>query len=480
MSIVERSDVLRLPIGDRHSDPDAETFAVLDKYRGHAAYRVAMASATDVDEAVGAACRALATPLPAFRRYEILMRAAALLDEERDRFVDALITEGGKPHKASTAEVGRAVETLRWSAEEAKRLNGETIPLDASAAGVGRLALTLREPVGVVAAITPTNSPLNLVAHKVGPALAAGNAVVLKPPRATPVCSLLLHDVLQRAGLPAGWLSVVAGPAAADALVSNADVDLYNVTGSAAVGARIRRDVGLRDTLMELGGNSPVIVHGDADVARAAQACVAKGFAGAGQACTSVQRVYVHASVATAFVAALRAGVRALVVGDPRDAGTDVGPMISEDAAQRVESWIDEAVALGGRVHGDRRREGPVLWPVVLDGVPRDARVSCEEVFGPVIVVAPYTALDQAIDAANDTRYGLHAAVFTSSLDVAFTAIRQLDAGGVLVNEATQWRTEYVPFGGVKDSGSGREGPRYAVERMTRTKVAMLALEQRQ
>jgi len=479
VSIVEGTDVLRLPIGDRHSHPDAETFAVLDKYRGHAAYRVATASATDVDEAVGTARRALATPLPAFRRYEILMRAAALLDEERDRFVDALITEGGKPHKASTAEVGRAVETLRWSAEEAKRLNGETIPLDASAAGVGRLALTLREPVGVVAAITPTNSPLNLVAHKVGPALAAGNAVVLKPPRATPVCSLLLHDVLQRAGLPAGWLSVVAGPAAADALVSNADVDLYNVTGSAAVGARIRRDVGLRDTLMELGGNSPVIVHGDADVARAAQACVAKGFAGAGQACTSVQRVYVHASVATAFVAALRAGVRALVVGDPRDAGTDVGPMISEDAAQRVESWIDEALALGCRVHGDRRREGPVLWPVVLDGVPRDARVSCEEVFGPVIVVEPYTALDQAIDAANDTRYGLHAAVFTSSLDVAFTAIRQLDAGGVLVNEATQWRTEYVPFGGVKDSGSGREGPRYAVERMTRTKVAMLALEQR-
>ena len=470
--------VARFGLAIGAGDTDSGTVVeVRDKYRGTVAYEVAGASAAHVTSAVELARHAAATPLEAHRRFTILSRAADLVEEREQEFLRALIAEGGKPHKASLGEVRRSVETLRWSAEEAKRINGETLPLDAAPSGVGRLALTVREPVGVVAAITPTNSPLNLVAHKVGPAIAAGNAVVLKPPQATPVCSLLLHRVLVDAGLPHGYFSVVVGPDLGDVLLNEPGIDFYNFTGSVAVGAHLRRTIGLRDALLELGGNSPVIVHHDADVRRAARACGTKGFLAAGQACTSVQRIYVHRDVADAFMADLLGTVGGLVVGDPRDPATDVGPMISEREAERVEAWVEEAVDAGATRVTTSRREGTLLWPTVLTDVHASARVSCEEVFGPVVVVEPYTVLDDAIQSANATPYGLHAAVFTASLDVAFTAIRGLEAGAVLVNEATQWRTEFVPFGGVKHSGSGREGPRYAVEAMTRLKLVMLALE---
>ena len=452
---------------------------VFDKYHGTLAYQVAAATVEDLDAAVGLARAAVRSRIPAHRRYEILSAAAALLEERSQEFVDALIIEGGKPRKASTAEVARSVETLRWSAEEAKRIGGETIPLDAAANGVGRLGMTLREPVGVVAAITPTNSPLNLVAHKVGPALAAGNAVVLKPPQATPICSLLLREVILAAGLPAEYFSIVAGPGLGDPLLTHQGIDFYNFTGSIPVGEHLRRTVGLRDALLELGGNSPVLVHSDADVRRAATACATKGFLAAGQACTSVQRTYVHDSILDAFLSELTSVVNALGVGDPQDPDTDVGPMISEREADRVEEWIGEALDAGARRLTGGRRKGAVVWPTVLADVPRQARAYCEEVFGPVVVVEPYSDLDDAIAAANDTPYGLHAAVFTTSLDVAFAAIHALEAGAVLVNEGTQWRTEFVPFGGIKKSGSGREGPRYAVEQMTRLKTVMLALEDR-
>lgn len=457
--------------------PPVGAVTVEDKFHGTPAFEVASGGAAHLDAAVSAARESLLEPLPAHRRYEILSRAADLLEERAEEFLDALIMEGGKPHKASAGEVARSVETLRWSAEEAKRLNGETIPLDAASNGVGRLAITLREPVGVVAAITPTNSPLNLVAHKVGPALAAGNAVVLKPPMATPVCSLLLHRALLDAGLPAARFSVLVGEGLGDVMLAHPGFDFYNFTGSVRIGEHLRRTVGLRDAILELGGNSPVIVHADADVARAAAACASKGFLAAGQACTSVQRVYVHADIADAFLDELVRRTEALQVGDPRDPGTDIGPMIGVHEAERVESWIVEAVRAGATQLTGGKRNGSLLWPTVLTGVPHEAKAYCEEVFGPVVVVEPYTDLRAAIEAANATPYGLHAAVFTSSLDVAFATARALEAGGVLVNEATQWRTEFVPFGGIKKSGSGREGPRYAVEAMTRLKTVMLALE---
>ena len=473
MSQTEKFD---LAIGEGELEAD-QWFDVTDKYHGTVVFEVAAASAEHLNSAVLAARDAARRPLPAFRRYEILSAAATLLEQRADRFVDALIAEGGKPRKASVAEVARSVETLRWSAEEAKRIGGETIPLDAAATGVGRFGMTLRQPVGVVAAITPTNSPLNLVAHKVGPALAAGNAVVLKPPQATPVCSLLLRQVLLEAGLPAALFSVVAGPGLGDPLLTHPGIDFYNFTGSISVGEHLRRTVGLRDALLELGGNSPVLVHHDADVGNAAKACATKGFLAAGQACTSVQRIYVHDDIAEGFVAALVEAVNNLAVGDPRDSDTDVGPMISEKEAERVEQWVAESVDAGAQRLTGGRRKGAVLWPTVLTAVPRTSRAYCEEVFGPVVVVETYSSLTEVIAAANDTPYGLHAAIFTSSLDAAFTAIYGLEAGAVLVNEATQWRTEFVPFGGIKSSGSGREGPRYAVEQMTRLKTVMMALE---
>ena len=479
MTSLSGTEKFELAVGEGEAQTE-QWFDVYDKYHGTVAFEVAAASVQDLDAAVRAGREAVRRPLPAYRRYEILSAAANLLEQRVDRFVDVLIAEGGKPRKASVAEVARSVETLRWSAEEAKRIGGETIPLDAAASGVGRFGMTLRQPVGVVAAITPTNSPLNLVAHKVGPALAAGNAVVLKPPQATPVCSLLLRQVLLEAGLPAALFSVVAGPGLGDPLLNHPGIDFYNFTGSIPVGEHLRRTVGLRDALLELGGNSPVLVHDDADVGKAAKACATKGFLAAGQACTSVQRIYVHDDIAEQFVAALVQAVNNLTVGDPRDPDTDVGPMISEKEADRVEEWVNESVDAGAQRLTGGRRKGPVVWPTVLVEVPRSARTYCDEVFGPVVVVEPYSSLTDAIAAANDTPYGLHAAIFTSSLEVAFTAIRGLDAGAVLVNEATQWRTEFVPFGGIKSSGSGREGPRYAVEQMTRLKTVMMALEDSQ
>jgi len=464
-----------LPIGDRMFG-EGEWTTVYDKYRGEPAYEVAVAVRGQVDAAVAAARAAVARPLPAHRRYEVLMAAAEAIEARRDAFVDTLVIEGGKPHKASANEVRRTVETFRWSAEEAKRVGGESMPLDATADGVGRYAITLRQPVGVVVAITPSNSPLNLVAHKVAPALAAGNAVVLKPPQATPVCSLLLHQILEAAGLPPGFLNVLVGSEVGEALLEHPGVDFYNFTGSEGVGEHLRRTVGLRDSILELGGNSPVLVHADADVARAAAACAGKGFLAAGQACTSVQRIHVQRAVHSAFVEALRAETERLVVGDPRDPLTDVGPMMSEREADRVVAWVDEALEQGATRITGGHREGVLVWPTILENVPRSARVYCSEVFGPVVVVEPYDELEDAIDAANSTPYGLHSAVFTSSLDVAFHVIERLDAGGVVVNDASQWRTEFVPFGGVKRSGIGREGPRYAIDRMSRLKVAMIAL----
>lgn len=475
MTVVAPVPRLALPVGGAILDGTARTI-VTDKYSGRPAYDVATAGPDDVDVAVRAARAAAAAPLPAHQRARILNEAADRVRAEADLLVATLVAEGGKPRRAAQAEVRRTAETLQWSAEEARRIAGEAFGLDAAPEGVGRVALTLREPVGVVAAITPSNAPLNLGAHKVGPALAAGNAVVLKPPRATPVTSLHLQRILVAAGLPPAHLSVVVGPQVGDALLRHPGVDFYSFTGGSEVAAHLRRTVGLRDAVLELGGNSPVLVHHDADVERAATACAEGGFTAAGQACTAVQRVYVHAAVRDHFTASLVAATEALGVGDPADPATDVGPMLTDAEADRVVARVDEALSAGARRLTGGRREGRVLWPTVLTGVAPGLRVDREEVFGPVVVVHAYDDLDAALDAANGTPYGLHAAVFTRSLDVAFAALQRLEAGAVLVNESPRWRTEFVPFGGVKASGTGREGPRYAIERMTRLKVGMFAL----
>ena len=447
---------------------------VTDKYHHVPAFEVAAATRADVDRAVHVAAKAVARPLAPHTRADILFGAAALLRERSREFVAALVREAGKPYQASENEVGRAATTLQWSAEEAKRQHGEAFALGAEPRGEGRFGISVRKPIGVVAAITPFNSPLNLVTHKVGPALAAGNAVVLKPARRTPVCSLLLHDVLRDAGLPTGLCSVLVGPEVGDALLDNPLIDAYTFTGSTAVGLELRKRVGLRPSLLELGGNSPVIVHADADVALAAKACASTGFSNAGQACTAAQRVLVQRSIHDEFLERFIAEVEELVVGDPASPDTHVGPLISEAEAKRVETWIDEAVAQGATLIAGGPRDRALIPPAIVVNPPKDARVICDEVFGPVVSVQSYEAIHDAFEAANDTPYGLHAAIFTDSLDIAWQAVLEIDAGGVLVNEGPQWRTEFVPFGGVKQSGIGREGPRYVTEELSKLTLAMI------
>uniref|UniRef100_UPI0035148013 aldehyde dehydrogenase family protein n=1 Tax=Euzebya sp. TaxID=1971409 RepID=UPI0035148013 len=336
--------------------PDRPLLPVQDPYRGDTAFWVARASAEDVQSAVRLARAALADPLPAHRRSAVLDTAADLVDDAAEDLTRLLVREAGKPRRAAAGEVARTAETLRWSAGEALRITGEAIPLDAAAAGEGRLAFTLREPVGVVAAITPTNAPLNLAAHKVGPALAAGNAVVLKPPDATPCTALALRDLLLAAGLPAAWFSVVVGGGLGQALVANPDVDLITFTGSVETGRHIRAAAGIRDVMLELGGNSPVIIHADADLDRAVGACTAKGFAGAGQACTSVQRIIAHRDVAEEVARRLVAAVAELGDGDPDDPATTVASLRDDESADRVRSWVAEAVQRGARLLTGGRR----------------------------------------------------------------------------------------------------------------------------
>lgn len=473
MSGTSSSKLRLLPVGGGWST-GTESLDVIDKYTGAVAFRVAVANASDVSAAVAAARSAVQQPLPAHRRYDVLAAAALGVAARSEELIETLVSEGGKPYKASVREVARTRETLIWSSEEAKRISGDAMRLDATQAGEGRWAINVRSPVGVVCAITPSNSPLNLVTHKVGPALAAGNAVILKPPSATPVSALLLADILFEAGLPREFLSVVVGPGLGDVLLADTGIDFYNFTGSIPTGQHVRTVIGLRPSILELGGNGPVIVHEDADLGLAATACATKGFSAAGQACTSVQRIVVHERVLDEFVELFRQATALLNVGDPRDPETDIGPMISEKEARRVESWVDDALQVGAVALLKGERRGSTLTPTILTNVDRRTRVYCEEVFGPVTIVEAVPSLDAAIDAANGTEYGLHAAIFTRSLALAFAAIERLQAGGVLVNEATQWRTEFVPFGGVKKSGIGREGPKYAVEAMSQLKVAMI------
>ena len=350
--------------------------------------------------------------------------------------------------------------------------------MDASQAGEGKLAFTQRLPIGVVGAISPFNFPLNLVAHKIAPALAAGCAVVLKPASQTPLSALLLAELEHDAGLPAGWLNVLVGPASeiGDVLVDDERVKLITFTGSAGVGWKLRERAPRKRVNLELGNATPVIVEADADVDDAAARCAANAFSFAGQSCISVQRIYVQRSVYDAFRAAFVPRVEALVVGDPADEATDVGPLISESERDRVQSWIEQARDSGGTILTGGRLEGDLLLPTVVEQPPQDAKLSCDEAFGPVCTLQPYDELDEAIEAANATRYGLQAGIFTTSLRSALTASSRLEFGGVTVNEAPTFRADQMPYGGVKDSGNTREGPAWAVREMTEERLVVVQL----
>jgi len=449
---------------------------VTDKTSGKPWATVSQAGEKEVDAAVTAAKQAFAHQrLTVTQRYDILMAAAGLIRARREELALTMAYEAGKPLRDARAEAERAADTFVWSAEEAKRIHGEVVPLEATPGSENRLAFTLRVPVGVVCAITPFNFPINLVAHKVAPALAAGNAVVLKPASYTPVVAVKLCAILAEAGLPPGWLNLVVGPGdtTGSALLNDTRIGFYTFTGSMPVGTALKRTIGLRRCTLELGSNSAVIVNEDANVANAAMQCALKGFSYAGQICLSVQRILVHEAIAEEFIAKLVQVAQNLRVGDPREETTDIGPMISEGEAKRAESWIQEAVADGASLLTGGQRNGSFITPAVLTNVQPTMRVVCKETFAPIVVVQTYKAFDEALKIANDTEFGLQAGVFTSSLAVAMEAARGLHVGGVMINDTSFYRAGQMPYGGVKHSGMGREGPRYAIEEMTEMRLVV-------
>jgi acyl-CoA reductase-like NAD-dependent aldehyde dehydrogenase len=452
---------------------------VVDKYSGEVLKEVGVATRNDVDRAVASAKRAMRErPLSARERHDILLRAAALIEARAEDFARMIVHEGGKPLKDARTEVIRGIETVTLSAEEAKRIHGETVPLDSAPGGAGRVGVYIRVPVGVVAAISPFNFPLNLVVHKVAPALAAGCAVVLKPATTTPLTACLLVDVLEEAGLPPGYVNLVVGSGATvgDWLVQHPDVQMVTFTGSPPVGQRIKERSGLKRVTLELGNNSGNLVHDDARLDVAADLLARRAFGSAGQFCVSVQRIYVQERVVEAFTDLIVKATERLKTGDPNDPDTDVGPLISEAEAERVIQWVDEAVAGGARVLTGGRRRGAFVEPTLLTDVDPAMKVVCQEVFGPVASIIPYGTFEEGLAMLNDTPYGLQAGVFTNRLDLAWKAAQEVHAGGVIINDTSAYRADLMPYGGVGLSGIGREGPRFAVEEMSEIRMVVFNL----
>ena len=449
---------------------------VRSPYSADVVGRVANAGADETRRAIDAAAAAMEEPLPAHRRAEILVKVAGYLGRRHEEAAQTICAEAGKPLKAARVEASRAMSTYTMAAVEARKLAGDVVPMDASQAGEGKLAFTLRVPIGVVGAISPFNFPLNLVAHKIAPALAAGCAVVLKPASKTPLSALLLAELETEAGLPPGWLNVVAGPSAeiGDVLVQDPRVAALTFTGSSDVGWGLRERAPRKHVALELGNATPVIVEADADLEDAATRLAGNAFSFAGQSCISVQRIYVARDAYDGFVASFLPKVNALQVGDPADENTDVGPLIDGEAKERVLAWIAES---GGELlaGGDTTDDG-LIRPTVIARPRPDSKVACEEVFGPVCTITPYDSLDEALELANGTRYGLQAGIFTANVKSALRAARELEFGGVTVNEAPTFRADQMPYGGVKDSGNTREGPAYAVRELTEERVIVLQL----
>jgi acyl-CoA reductase-like NAD-dependent aldehyde dehydrogenase len=448
-------------------------------YSGERVGRIAFEGADEARAAVDAAAAAMKTPLAAHERAAILDRVPAGIAARAEELARTLSAEAGKPISAARIEVSRAQSTFADAATATRTLAGEMVPMEASEAGAGKLAFTLRVPVGVVAAITPFNFPLNLVAHKLAPAIAAGCAVVLKPAEKTPLTAFLLAEIIAEAGLPTGWLNVVAGDpiAIGDVLVEDERVRLITFTGSGAVGWSLRERAPRKRVLLELGNATPAIVLADADLDRAADRLSATAFAFAGQACVSVQRVYVERPAYEAFLERFLPRVQALRVGDPADETTDVGPVIDANSRERILSWIEAARDAGATVlTGGEATEDGVILPTVLADAGPELEVSCREVFGPVCTVNAVDSLDEALALANGTPYGLQAGIFTRDLGAALRATRELEFGSVLVNETPSFRVDAMPYGGVKESGNTKEGPTAAVREMTEERLVIVQL----
>ena len=439
---------------------------------------VPRASLSDVDSALETARQGadLMRRMAAYERYELLARAARLVEERSEDLAKTITLEEGKIIGEARVEVSRASQTLEVSAEEAKRLTGEMIPLGGAPGSGNRLGFTLRVPCGVVAAVTPFNFPLNLVAHKVGPALAAGNSVVIKPASDTPLSALKLTEIMLEAGFPPSAVQCITGGGGeiGQALCADRRVRKITFTGSRDVGEDICKTAGLKKVTMELGSNAPLIVMPDADVEKVCQAILATGYSNAGQVCISAQRILALSDIYEELSEALSPKVKSMSFGNPLSEGINMGPMIREADAERVQSWVREAVSGGARLLAGGDRKGTLHSPTLVGGVDSAMRISCEELFGPAVALSSCASVDEAISLANDSHYGLSAGIFTENLDWAMKFAREVDSGNLHVNWGPQWRADLMPYGGLKDSGFGKEGPKYAIHEMTEQKMVVL------
>ncbi|MGG1660383.1 aldehyde dehydrogenase family protein [Brevibacillus sp. NRS-1366] len=456
----------------------AEYSPLYSPYSGQEIAQIPQADTHTVQKAIAAAedATSVIRRLPAYQRAVLLEKISILMNERLEEAARIIAVEAGKPIKTARGEVIRTIQTYKFAAEEAKRLHGETVPLDAAIGGEGRIAYTVREPLGVVGAITPFNFPMNLVAHKVGPALAAGNTVVLKPASQTPLSALFLAELAEQAGMPAGAFNVVTGSGAVvgDQLVTDPRVRAVTFTGSPAVGMDIRNRAGLKRVTLELGSNSAVIVDRDVQLSEVIPRCIFGAFAYSGQVCISVQRIYVVQELYGEFVRRFVAEALTLRGGDSLSEDADYSAMIHPAETQRALDWIEEAKQQGARVECGGKVMGRMLQPTVLTGVPADAKVSCQEVFGPVVLINPIESVQHGIKLVNDSRYGLQAGVYTNHLGLALQAADELQVGGVIINDIPTFRVDHMPYGGVKESGMGREGVKYAMEELTELKLVVV------
>lgn len=452
-------------------------------FSGELITEVAQAGIHETDEAIAAAEVAAETMarMPAHERAAILNRAAQILEQRSEELVRILALEAAKPVKTARAEIARTIQTYKFAAMESSRIHGETVPLDAAPGGEGRIAFTMRKPVGVVVAITPFNFPFNLVAHKVGPAIAAGNTVVLKPASQTPLSALILGGIFKEAGLPAGALNIIPGPGSiiGERLVSDPRVKAITFTGSPAVGIAMKSRAGLKRVCLELGSNSALVIDDTIDITQELiERCVAGAFSFSGQVCISIQRIYVHEHKYDEFLAKFKDQTEKLVIGDPLDSETDLSALISGTEVKRMEEWVESAVAGGARViTGGKAINAAIYPPTILADVDKTEAVSCMEVFGPIVVVSPFQTLDQAIREVNDSRFGLQAGIYTNDIHAAMRAAEELEVGGVMINDFPTFRVDNMPYGGVKESGFGREGIKYAIEELTELKLISIKLK---
>ncbi|MCQ6265033.1 aldehyde dehydrogenase family protein [Fictibacillus sp. WQ 8-8] len=454
------------------------TYALHSPYSGDVIANISMADEADVKKAIEGAKTAYETMkvMPAYKRSDILLNVVQLLRERKEELARIVALEAGKPIRTARGEIDRTIATYQFAAEEAKRIYGETIPMDAAPGGENRLGFTWREPLGVVVAISPFNFPVNLVAHKLGPAFAVGNTVVLKPAEQTPLSALLIAEIFKQAGLPDGALQVITGSGRelSDALITDERVKKVTFTGSAEVGKLIKSKAGLRKVTLELGSNSGLIVEPDVPLEKIVPRCVEGAFSFAGQVCISLQRIYVHDSIYDEFCKRFIEEAKNLTAGDPLDEKTDISAMINLKETERIESWVQEANEQGADIALGGKRDGTVFPPTVLLNVKKDMAVSCQETFAPVVSIVPYHELDEAIHMVNDSSYGLNVAIYTQNILHAIHAAKKLESGGVIINDIPTFRLDHMPYGGVKDSGYGREGIKYAVEEMTELKFVTI------